>query len=255
MDCLLIAGGIVGPEDPLYELAPDQPKTLIEVGGKPMGQWVVDALTGAEAVERIVVLGLSAEHGLVSPKIVGHIPDQGALFLNALAGVEWLRAHHAALPRHVLSCCADIPLLTSAMVDELVARCPDPAIDVYYSAVPREAMERRFPSSARSFIHLADADVAGGDVHIISPQLADTHQELLTNMVQRRKSAVHLARKLGPAFLMKLAARRMSIAEAERKIAAKFNLQFRAVLTEHAEMAMDVDKPHQWELCDRELGR
>lgn len=255
MDCLLIAGGIVLPDDPLYELAPDQPKTLIELGGKPMAQWVVDALTSAETVERIVVLGLSAEHGLDSPKIAGYVPDQGSLLANALAGVAWLRVHAAALPRHVLSCCADIPLITPTMVDTFVNQCTDPAIDIYYNVVSQAVMERRFPGSARSYVHFIEADVAGGDLHIFAPEVADTHYDLFAALVENRKSAMKQARKLGAGFFMKLAARRLSIAETERKVAEKLGLRARVMLSEHAELAMDVDKPHQLELCQRELGR
>lgn len=255
MDCFLIAGGMVRVGHPLYELAPEQPKSLIDLAGRPMAQWVVDALTGAAQVERIVVLGLGPEDGLSSPKIAGYVPDQGSMLDNGLAGVTWLRQRRVESPRHVLVCCADIPLLTSAMVEAFVMQCADPTQDVYYSVVSRTVMEQRFPGSGRSYLHFLEGDIAGGDLHIIAPQVAETHADLLAALVHGRKSAFREVRRLGAGFFAKFAARRLSFAEGEQQIAKKWGLRVRIFLNEHAEVAMDVDKPHQLELCQRELEK
>jgi NDP-sugar pyrophosphorylase family protein len=44
MDAIVIAGGIPEPGDPLYEYTQGQPKALLDIAGKPMVQWVLDAL-------------------------------------------------------------------------------------------------------------------------------------------------------------------------------------------------------------------
>ena len=44
MDAIVIAGGIPQPEDPLYTYSHGDSKALIDVAGKPMVQWVLDAL-------------------------------------------------------------------------------------------------------------------------------------------------------------------------------------------------------------------
>ena len=44
MDAIVTAGGIPQPEDPLYTFSNGNAKALIDVAGKPMVQWVLDAL-------------------------------------------------------------------------------------------------------------------------------------------------------------------------------------------------------------------
>ena len=65
MDAIVMSGGIPEPEDPLYEFTQGEPKALLEIAGKPMIQWVLDAISGAESVGKVVLISLS-EEGSVS---------------------------------------------------------------------------------------------------------------------------------------------------------------------------------------------
>ncbi len=47
MDAIVIAGGIPEPGEPLYPYTQGKPKATLEISGKPMAQWVLDALNGA----------------------------------------------------------------------------------------------------------------------------------------------------------------------------------------------------------------
>ena len=60
MDAIVIAGGIPEPGDLLYEYTQGQPKSLLDICGKPMVQWVLDALNSAETVDQVVVIGLTS---------------------------------------------------------------------------------------------------------------------------------------------------------------------------------------------------
>ena len=50
MDAIVIAGGVPKPEDPLYEYTQGQPKALLDIAGKSMVQWVLDALAEADSI-------------------------------------------------------------------------------------------------------------------------------------------------------------------------------------------------------------
>ena len=58
MDCLVLAGGRPAPDHPLYAETRGAPKALIEVGGRPMIEWVLEALRGAASIDRPVDLEL-----------------------------------------------------------------------------------------------------------------------------------------------------------------------------------------------------
>ena len=64
MDCIISAGGVPQSDDLLYELTQGRPKALLDLAGKPMVQWVVDALAASPNIDRIVLVGLSEADGL-----------------------------------------------------------------------------------------------------------------------------------------------------------------------------------------------
>ncbi len=260
MDCVVVAGGVPKEGEPLYAYArtdvskPPLPKTLIAIAGKPMVQWVVDALTEAESIEHIVIVGLDSADGykLRSSRITAQLPDQGSLLKNAVAGCNHLLAHNARA-RQVVFSNADIPTITGEMVDAFVAQCRDPEIDIYYSVVPRAVMEARFPRAGRSYVHFAEGAFAGGDMGVINPRVFRNHRALFEALVRSRKSALKQALRLGLGFFVKLYFKRLSIADLERRVPQKLGVRVRVVPVAHAELGMDVDKPHQLEICRQAL--
>ena len=253
MDAILLAGGVPDPESPLYPYTQGKPKALLEIAGKPMVQWVLDALSATQEIDQIVLVGPGPEDGISSPKLVASIPDQGALLRNAIAGAECLLEIDPSA-QQVLMCSGDIPLITSDMVVDLMAQCTDPAIDLYYPIVARTLMEERFPASERSYVHLTDGDFAGADLFIVNPRIAHTNRELMETLAESRKHAFKLVRQFGLVLLLKLLLRRLSLAEAEARVSAATNLRAHVVLASHAELGMDVDKPFQLDICRQALS-
>jgi len=58
MDVILTAGGSPLPDEALYPATRGGYKAMLEIAGKPMVGWVLNALAGAKSVNRIVVVGL-----------------------------------------------------------------------------------------------------------------------------------------------------------------------------------------------------
>mgnify|MGYP000591098070 CR=1 FL=1 len=258
IDCVVFAGGVPQTEDPLYAYTQGKPKALLDIAGKPMLQWVLDALTQASNIGRIIIVGFEANDSFASPKIAAYVPDQKALLANIIAGVDRL-ADIAPEALYLLACTADIPTITPEIVEGLVTHWEslraDTDADLYYHIVPRALMEARFPSSNRSYVHLVEGDFAGADIHIFAPHIAHTHQELWNALLSDRKNALKQAARLGGDFFLKLFMRRLSIAEMERRVPERWGLKVKAVPVEHAEVGMDVDKPFQLDICKQELAR
>jgi molybdopterin-guanine dinucleotide biosynthesis protein A len=253
MDAVILAGGVPQLDDPLYALTQGKPKALLDIAGRPMAQWVLDALTEAAGIAHIILVGLGAEAGLLSPKLAAALPDQGSLLRNVIGGID--RALEISPgDRQVLVGTADIPLITGAMVDEFLAQCADPAFDIHYGTVRRPLMEGRFPESRRTYVHLTDGDLAGADVFVINPEIAYTNRQLWDDLIGRRKSPLRQAMHIGLGTLVRLLLGRLSLAEAERRVTRAMGLTGRAVLVKHAELGMDVDKPFQLEICRQELA-
>ena len=253
IDCIILAGGVPQEEDLLYEYTQGQPKALLDVAGKLLVQWVVDALDDAPSVRSIILVGLTREKGVTSPKISHYLPDQGSMLKNILAGLDQVMETNPAT-QQVLVSSADIPLITGAMVETFLAQCADPTVNIYHSIVRREKMEQRFPDSRRSYVHFSDGDFAAGDIHVVAPYIGHAHQDLWDDLLNNRKNALKQAMRLGPAFFAKLVARRLSLEEVERLALQKFGLNVRAMIVDYAEMGMDADKPFQLDICRQELA-
>ena len=144
MDCVLLAGGVPQTEDLLYEYTQGQPKALIELAGKPMVQWVLDALDDAASIARIVVVGLGPDSGLTAAKLAGYVPDQGSMLGNGIAGTRQILTLNPAA-KQVLMCSSDIPLIKPEMIETFIRKCPDTTVDLYHAVVSRETMESPFP--------------------------------------------------------------------------------------------------------------
>jgi len=66
-----------------------------------------------------------------------------------------------------------------------------------------------------------------------------------------RKNPAQLASWLGPMFIMKLMAGRLSIKDIEQKLSEKFSLSGRALLTDISSLGTDLDRAEDWAKAER----
>ena len=252
MDAIILAGGIPTSEDPLYLASNGQSKALIDVAGKPMAQWVVDALDGAKSVDRIIIVGLSADVNLRSSKPMDFLPESGGMLANLTAGVEHLQSIDPSIQQVLLLSC-DIPTITPEMVDWRVQGA-DPDSDLEYSVIQKETMDSRFPTASRSYVRLQDVEVCGGDMNVIHVRLVED-TTFWEQMVTARKRPLRQAALLGFDLLFLVLIRRITINDAVKRVSNRLGLKGRAVISPYAEIGMDVDKPHQLELVISDLSQ
>jgi spore coat polysaccharide biosynthesis protein SpsF (cytidylyltransferase family) len=251
MDVLVTAGGTPSPEDPLYPETRGRPKALVDVAGKPMLQWVLDALGGSRHVERIVIVGLDEEAGLACVKPMTILPNQGGLLANIEAGVRGVLAQNPTADR-ILAVSSDIPAITAACIDWAAERSLETDHDLYYAVIERAVMERRFPGARRTFVRLKDAEVCGSDMNVMRASLIE-NRALWERLIEARKSPAKQAALVGYDVLLLLLLRRLSLQAAERRISRGLRLRGRVVRSPYAEMGMDADKPHQLAILRQDL--
>ena len=252
MHCIVTAGGLAAPDDPMYALTAGEPKALLDMNGRTMLERVIDALQGAQSVAEIVVIGLGSDMGMHFARPVTHLPDQGSLAGNVMAGCHWL---HEQYPDEVafLSCTADIPTLTAVMVDEFIERCRPFDHSIYYNMVTREVMEARFPHSKRTFTKLKGLEIAGGDLHIARFDVILANYELLLALTNARKHAWKLAKVAGIRLIIKLILQQLSLTDIEDETERILGKRAKILLSPHAELGMDGDKPGQIDLLRKEF--
>jgi GTP:adenosylcobinamide-phosphate guanylyltransferase len=254
MDAIVTAGGIPNPEDPLYSFLKGDAKALVDVAGKPMIQWVLDALGGSKKVDNVIIVGLSAKSPLTCKKPLYYVSNQGRMLANIVAGVnKALEINKRS--KYVLVVSSDIPSLKSEMVDWLVNTCMETKDDLYYGVCPREVMEARFPDSKRTYTHLKDMDVCGADMNITHVSMATEHLDMWESLIGTRKSPLRQASLIGFGTLFALFTRRLTLEDAVRRVCERIGVKGRAIVWPYAEPCMDVDKPTQLELLRSDLER
>jgi GTP:adenosylcobinamide-phosphate guanylyltransferase len=253
MDAIIIAGGIPQEGEPLYEYTQGASKAMLDIGGKPMVQWVLDALNGAAEIDKVVIVGLSEEEGIESDKISAFVPNMGDLIANVRAGVNKTLEINPQT-NHVIVVSSDIPAITSEMIDWLVNDSKGSDMDLYYTVIERQVMEKRFPTSKRSYVRLKDVEVCGGDVNIIHASLAASDSDIWNRLLDSRKNAIKQAAIIGFDTLLLMLLRAVTIDQAVGKVAKKLKITGKAIVCPFAEVGMDVDKPNQLELLRNDIA-
>ena len=254
MDAIVMAGGIPKPDEPLYEYTQGISKAMIDMAGKPMIQWVLDALSEAQKVDSVTIIGLPEDSSVTCNKPVNYVPNQGGMLDNIVAGIEKVLEKNPQA-EYVLTASSDIPGINSEMVDWLIDDAMKTKHDIYYGIVKREVMDARYPDANRTFTKLADMHVCGADIHIAHKSMVTDpeHLAMWEELMGKRKSPLKQAASIGILTLILLLMGRLSLDGAIERVTKRLNITGRPIIWDHAEPAMDVDKPHQLEILRADL--
>jgi GTP:adenosylcobinamide-phosphate guanylyltransferase len=254
MDAIVTAGGIPLPEDPLYPFTEGHSKAMLDIAGKPMIQWVLDALSTSEKVDNVIIIGMSEKSGVTCSKPMYFLSNEGRMLANIIAGV------HKALDlnpqtEYVLIVSSDIPGLSAEMVDWLVGEIEKDPVDLYYGIIPREVMEKRFPDSRRTWTHLKEMDLCGADINAAHVRMATEHLEMWEALIGNRKSPLRQAAVIGFETLIRAAFRQITLDDLVKRVCERIGIHGKAIIWPWAEAGMDVDKPHQLEIMRTDLAK
>ena len=252
MDAIVTAGGIPQPKDPLYAFAKGNSKALIDVAGKPMIQWVLDALSETKNVDNVIIIGLTPKSGLTCKKPTYYLSNQGRMLANIVAGVDKVLELNRA-SEYVLVVSSDIPAVKSEHIDWLIETAMQTQEDIYYGVCPQDVMETRFPNSRRTYTKLKDMQVCGADMNITHVRMATEHLDMWENLIGNRKSPLKQASIIGFGTLFMLLTGQLTLDEAVERATKRIGITGRAIVWEHAEPCMDIDKPHQLEILRADL--
>ncbi|NTU72448.1 MAG: NTP transferase domain-containing protein [Coriobacteriia bacterium] len=246
VDAAVLAGGEGAVIDPTVSI-----KGLVPIAGRPMIEWVVDALRAASCIGEIAVVVPTA-HGLGSwAERVDHLViSDGSFIDNAIAGCG---AFNNGRP--VLGATGDLPALTPEAIDDYVARSLASGAEFTYPLVSAIDMEAQFPGSQRTYVKVAGGPVTGGNMMVMSADLVKRNREIGQRLFETRKSPVAMARVIGIPFVFKYATGRLRVDDVERKMEQLLGAKCAAIYTPHASIGADVDKPIDVVVAERVLYR
>jgi GTP:adenosylcobinamide-phosphate guanylyltransferase len=251
MEAIVLAGGVTTPGDPIYEYSGNRLKALLPIAHKPMVQWVLDALNEAETIAGIHLVGINQPSSLMSHKPITFTEDSGGLLKNIRAGFDQVHALNPTAT-HVVITSSDIPMINGDIVDWRVNSAMAEIMDYDFAVVERTVMEKRFPRSNRSYIKLAGTEICAADINVFRIQAIE-NEDFWQRIISLRKRPLAQARFIGLNVLIRMLFRRLSLSFAEQLVSERFGLQGIVRFSPYAEIAMDIDKPHQYEMVQREF--
>lgn len=255
VDAVVAAGGVPSPRSPFYTYTQGHPKALLPLAGQPMVQWVLDALSHAQTIRRVVVMGLNPQTevaGLHCAKPLTFLPDHGSLVENLDAGARWALAQDAGVT-HIFAVSGDLPAIRGSMVDWSVSTSLETDHDGYYSLIRRETMEQRYPGAHRTYFRFKEGWFTAGDMHVLSTRLLTQQHTVWERIVAARKSVARQASLIGIKTLLLFLLGQISIPLAEQRVLTKLGVRARVLICPYAEVGMDIDKLDHYHRHEAEL--
>lgn len=245
VDAIVLAGGDGAVIDPACRF-----KGLLPIVGRPMIEWVVDALREAEMVEGISVVVPSAEDlGPWVDKVDKLVVSDKSFMDNVLAGIGSFR-----VDRPALVATGDLPMLTGEDIDVFVRDSLGTGADFTYPLIPKEYMLGQFPGCERTFVKLKTGAVTGGNMMLVNPSLVAQNFGLGQRLFDTRKSPLAMAQIVGFRFVLKLVTGGLVADEVAAKMQQILGGTGAAVVTPRASIGMDVDKQADVLLVERLLA-
>jgi CTP:molybdopterin cytidylyltransferase MocA len=209
-------------------------KCLVEVTGRPMIHWALDALRGARCVDRLVVVG--PEGPLRSAGVEAPLVHQdGGTYMDSLrAGVG------SVIGDKVLVMAADVPLVLPGGLDEYVTDCLASGADVCFPAVSWEAMQARFPGARKTWYDLRDGKLTKGNAVVGPRDFFLTQLSRIDGLFKTRKKK-RWAGLICQQFMRRLLARAASQADVEAMLSSYLGVRLKAVPADPG-LAVDVDE-------------
>jgi GTP:adenosylcobinamide-phosphate guanylyltransferase len=221
-------------------------KALIPVAGEPMVARPVRALVASANVGKVLVLSQAPD------RIRAVLPDdpriecmgsQGTIAETILGLLD-----DPATAWPLLVTTADHALLDTAIVDEFCAVADGAGIAI--GVVERTNLLRRLPDSQRTWLKFRGGSYTGANLFALRSPEVRRAIELWRSVEQDRKKAWRILSILGPAVLITVALRLVSLDEVLSRLSVRLGLRVKAVELSNPLAGVDVDKPEDRALAE-----
>ncbi len=226
-------GELAGCSDEPYE-------ALVRLAGKPMVQYVVDAVRESCRVDSALVVGFPEFRDHLSLDGVDLAPAGQSFIDSITVGLEM-----NSEADYLLFVTSDVPLISAHVIDEFIDMCLQVDGEFFVPIVQRETSEAQFPGIERTYARLRDGSFTLGNCFFGSRPAIERTLPRLRVLYEARKNPVRIAASVGIGFLIRLVTGTCTVEYAERVLRRITGTTGRAVICSQAEIALDVDDAEQ----------
>ena len=232
MNAVVLAAGRSG--DDFQKAFGAEHKCLVEVAGRPIIHWVLDALRSSSGTDRIIVIG--PEPALrasgVTEEIIAN--DTGSYADSIEAGLR------VATSDRVLLIAADVPLLRAGALDDYLGECLGTEADVCFPVVSWEAMQGRLPGARKTWYEMRDGKFTKGNAVVAWRKALLQRLDRIESLFRTRKKK-QWASLICQAFMGRLIGATCTRTDVEAALSSYLGLRLKAVESA-PELAVDVDE-------------
>jgi molybdopterin-guanine dinucleotide biosynthesis protein A len=223
-------------------------KGLIPVANKTCIEYVLEAVRATEGVEKVALVGPTELTDLPAARLADvHVPEPAGIVDKLVAATEVLGDD-----KRLLFASCDAPLATPGSLADVIRHDPGDCAALL-PLVKEPVALKAFPDKHWYFVKLRDAVIVGCNVMILDPRLLLQQVERAREMENARQKPWRLALMLGLPFLLRFKLGRLGIADCEERISQLIGAPCRSMFTEHAELAVDLDRPEDVPVIERAL--
>lgn len=240
---LILAGQREGVIDPLCAEAGITRKAVLPLLGRPMLNYVLEALEVAGLDAPFHVSGFDADYDVrltQSPSAPGPAG-------SALAALE----KDMCLP--ALLTTADHPLLTAEMLEVFLSEASRNDADFSVGLAEKSVIAPAYPNVKRTYLPFSDTPVSGCNLFYIANEKGLEAIRFWASAQHYRKRPLKLARQFGLGVFLRLLFRRLTLDGAFTYASNRMGIIAKPVLIPIAEAAIDVDKPTDKRLVEQIL--
>jgi len=253
--CVIAAGSPSDKVDAVAEYTGAVCKAMVLIKGKHLIEFVGEAVRRTNRIAITTVVGCPELEALALNYGFSWVHEQGGMLDNFLIGAGHIFQQQPKIDRVIIAM-ADIPLLKPMHLDWFIDECEKTDHDFYWAIIHRQIMTQRFPESRRTYARTKEGSYCSGDLLLIRRAAFEsfvTRAEYWKWAIQNRKRVWPMLLRFGIGSWLRFLTGKMSLSDIENTLQKVLEIRVRAVVSPHAEHGMDVDKPFQLRIAEREL--
>lgn len=226
-------------------------KALIMIDGRPMIDYIVDALNNSENIDNILVVGPKKElHPYIGKKVKEILNPGNSILENMESGLTFFNSDE-----NLLLLTSDIPLITPEAIDEFLRICTKRKAYIGYPIITKENIIKNYPETKRTYVKMKEGVFCGGNIVFFKPEVFFQQKKLIKELFDNRKATWKYVKILGLKFIFKFLFKNLTLKEVEKRVTDILGYNSIAAMISYPEIMIDLDKPSDLELIRRCIER
>jgi molybdopterin-guanine dinucleotide biosynthesis protein A len=226
-------------------------KALITIDGRPMIEYIVDALNNSENIDKILVVGPKNElHPYIGKKVEEILNTGNSILENMEIGLNYFNSAD-----NLLLLSSDIPLITPEAINEFLSMCTKRKACIGYPIITKENIIKKYPETERTYVKMKEGIFCGGNITFFKPDVFFQNKKLIKELFENRKDTWKYAKILGLKFILKFLFKALTLEEIEKRVTGILGYNSIAVMVSYPEIMIDLDKPSDLKLIRKCIER